>query len=212
MTLDGLGREQIAAQLEREGIRPTGSRRASRGPEKASSSPRQNGTAPPSQRYCPCRSIAAISSTSRPIPNPTRTKSGSRMTVKTGSFSRMCMSRSLIAPCGNRFSRSEGKYASAVLTMGSAICFPVFWYVLIAAITSTSISTKATLISSISTAPTTRATGGPALLPIMSGRIFWNRCVGAIFILDVFPLPAPQVSVNTRKGAVVNYAPCQIAI
>ena len=31
-------------------------------------------------------------------------------------------------------------------------------------------------------------------------------------IPDVFPLPAPQVSVNTRKGVVVNYAPCQIAI
>ena len=32
------------------------------------------------------------------------------------------------------------------------------------------------------------------------------NCVGAIFIPDVFPLPAPQVSVNTRKGVVVNYA------
>lgn len=38
------------------------------------------------------------------------------------------------------------------------------------------------------------------------------NCVGAIFIPDVFPLPAPEVSVNTRKGVVVNYAPCQIAI
>ncbi len=37
-------------------------------------------------------------------------------------------------------------------------------------------------------------------------------CVGAIFIPDVFPLPVPEVSVNTRKGVVVNYAPCQIAI
>ena len=38
------------------------------------------------------------------------------------------------------------------------------------------------------------------------------NCVGAIFIPEVFPLPAPEVSVNTRKGVVVNYAPCQIAI
>ena len=37
-------------------------------------------------------------------------------------------------------------------------------------------------------------------------------CVGAIFIPDVFPLPAPQVSVNTRKGVVVNYAPSQVAV
>ena len=38
------------------------------------------------------------------------------------------------------------------------------------------------------------------------------NCVGAIFIPEVFPLPAPEVSVNTRKGVVVNYAPCQVAI
>ena len=38
------------------------------------------------------------------------------------------------------------------------------------------------------------------------------NCVGAIFIPEVFPLPVPEVSVNTRKGVVVNYAPCHIAI
>ena len=38
------------------------------------------------------------------------------------------------------------------------------------------------------------------------------NCVGAIFIPDVLPLPAPQVSVNTRKGVVVNYAPGQLAV
>ena len=38
------------------------------------------------------------------------------------------------------------------------------------------------------------------------------NCVGAIFIPDVFPLPAPQVSVNTRKGVVVNYASNQLAV
>ena len=42
-------------------------------------------------------------------------------------------------------------------------------------------------------------------------RIHYN-CVGAIEIPDLIPLPAPEVSVNTRKGVVVNYAPCQIAI
>lgn len=29
---------------------------------------------------------------------------------------------------------------------------------------------------------------------------------------EVFPLPVPEVSVNKRKGVVVNYAPCHIAI
>ena len=38
------------------------------------------------------------------------------------------------------------------------------------------------------------------------------NCVGTIFIPDVLPLPAPEVSVNTRKGVVVNYAPSTIAI
>ena len=38
------------------------------------------------------------------------------------------------------------------------------------------------------------------------------NCVGAIFIPEVFPLQVPEVSVNTRKGVVVNYAPCQVAI
>lgn len=32
------------------------------------------------------------------------------------------------------------------------------------------------------------------------------NCVGAIFIPDIFPSPVPDVSVNTRKGVVVNYA------
>lgn len=38
------------------------------------------------------------------------------------------------------------------------------------------------------------------------------NCIGTIFIPDVLPLPAPEVSVNTRKGVVVNYAPSTIAI
>lgn len=32
------------------------------------------------------------------------------------------------------------------------------------------------------------------------------NCVGVIFIPDMFPLPVPSVSVNTRKGVIVNYA------
>ena len=37
-------------------------------------------------------------------------------------------------------------------------------------------------------------------------RIHYN-CVGTIEIPDLISLPAPEVSVNTRKGVVVNYAP-----
>ena len=42
-------------------------------------------------------------------------------------------------------------------------------------------------------------------------RIHYN-CVGTIEIPSALPLPTPDVSVNTRKGVVVNYAPCDIAI
>lgn len=41
-------------------------------------------------------------------------------------------------------------------------------------------------------------------------RIHYN-CVGTIEIPTVLPLPIPEVSVNTRKGVVVNYAPSTIA-
>ena len=42
-------------------------------------------------------------------------------------------------------------------------------------------------------------------------RIHYN-CVGTIEIPTVLPLPIPEVSVNTRKGVVVNYAPCELAM
>ena len=42
-------------------------------------------------------------------------------------------------------------------------------------------------------------------------RIHYN-CVGIIEIPSALPLPTPDVSVNTRKGVVVNYAPCDVAI
>ena len=42
-------------------------------------------------------------------------------------------------------------------------------------------------------------------------RLYYN-CVGTIEIPTVLPLPIPEVSVNTRKGVVVNYAPCELAV
>ena len=41
---------------------------------------------------------------------------------------------------------------------------------------------------------------------------FPRNCVGTIEIPSALPLPTPDVSVNTRKGVVVNYAPCDVAI
>ena len=42
-------------------------------------------------------------------------------------------------------------------------------------------------------------------------RIYYN-CVGTIEIPTVLPLPIPEVSVNTRKGVVVNYTSCERAV
>ena len=42
-------------------------------------------------------------------------------------------------------------------------------------------------------------------------RLYYN-CVGTIEIPTVLPLPIPEVSINTRKGVVVNYAPCELAV
>ena len=38
------------------------------------------------------------------------------------------------------------------------------------------------------------------------------NCVGMIEIPTVLPLPISEVSVNTRKGVVVNYASCELAV
>ena len=41
-------------------------------------------------------------------------------------------------------------------------------------------------------------------------RIHYN-CVGEITIPNMLPLPIPDVTVKTRKGVFVNYAPAEIA-
>lgn len=41
-------------------------------------------------------------------------------------------------------------------------------------------------------------------------RIHYN-CVGEILIPKMLPLPIPHMTVNTRKGVFVNYAPAEIA-
>ena len=67
------------------------------------------------------------------------------------------------------------KSASAAPTKASITCSPAFWSALIVAAIFTSISIRATRRSSISTAPTIRATVGAELPPTMSEWIFWNR-------------------------------------
>ena len=179
MTLDGLGTEQIAAQLERYGeylpLAPIGYRRALNAPERASSYRLQGGTARPSPKFFRFKNTAAISSISRPTLNLIRTRNGLIMTVRIGSFSRTYTNRSLIVPCGSRCSRNEEQGADGGRAMERKICFRVFWFVPTAETTSITISIKAIPRSSISTVTTTRATEGLVPLPIMSVWIFWSR-------------------------------------
>ena len=178
MTLDGYGTEQIATIFSEEKILtplPIGVKRASIVLGKANSADRICGTAPPSLTFSLYRSIAVIFLTSRPTPSRTRTKSGLPTTGKTGSSSRMSTNPSLSGRSLNRSGRSGARSASAAPTKGSAICSPAFWSALIADTTCTSISIRATPTSSILTAPTTRATVGPVLPPIMSVWTSWSR-------------------------------------
>lgn len=177
MTLDGYGTEQIATIFSEEKIltpiaywREKGVNR----PGKRNSADRICGTVPPSLTFS-LRSIAVTFSTSRPTPNPTKTKRGWRMTVRIGSSSRMFTSRLSNGLFLNRCSRSGAKFASAAPTKASAICSPGFWSVPTAGTICTFISIRATPTSSILTAPTTRATVGAVLPPIMSVWTSWSR-------------------------------------
>ncbi len=100
------------------------------------------------------------------IPSPTRIRSGSTMTVRIGWCSRTSMRRSSNALSMHRCSRSGAKSASAAPTTENTICFPACWSAPTAAATFTSTSIRAIRRSSISTAPTTRATAAPAPLQL----------------------------------------------
>ena len=75
MALEGYGLAETAAQLAADGVvNPTyywRSRGTSRGGSKSTVEPTKWGI-PPSRRSSPCRNIAAMSSTSKAIPSPTR--------------------------------------------------------------------------------------------------------------------------------------------
>lgn len=39
--------------------------------------------------------------------------------------------------------------------------------------------------------------------------VIYYNCVGALFVPDTEALPAPEVTVNTRRGVYVTYEPAQ---
>ena len=178
MTLDGLGTEQIAAQLEREGILTPRAYWLQKGIKRPGKGKQQPPTKWNSstitkilslQEYC--GDILNFKTYSKSYKNKKRIENDRENWVIFKDVHESIIDRAV----WEQVQQKRGKIRKRRTNDGSAICSPAFWYVPIAAITSTSISTRATPISSISTVPTTRATGGPVPLPIMSGWIFWNR-------------------------------------
>ena len=151
MTLEGFGTEQIAAQLEKDDVLTPRAYWLTKGIKR----PGKGNT-------------VVTFSISKLIPNPTRIRSESTMTVRIGWCSRTSMRRSSSVLCMSRCSRSGAKSVSVAPTMENTICFPDCWSAPIAAATFTFTSIRAIRRSSISTAPTTRAIAAPAPLPIMS--------------------------------------------
>ena len=90
--------------------------------------------------------------------------------IKTkGKCSKMFTNPLLNVPCLNRYSRSAERCANAVPATENTICSPACLSAQTAAAICTSTSIRATRKSSISTAPTTRATVAPANPPTTSG-------------------------------------------
>ena len=128
MTLHGLGTEQIAAQLEKDGIltpRTYWLQKGVKRPGKGKQLRLQDGTARPSPKFYLCKNTAAIFSISRHTLNLIITRNGLIMTVKIGSFSKTYTSRSLTVPCGSSFSRNEERGADDAQMMAKKICFRV---------------------------------------------------------------------------------------
>ena len=178
MTLDGLGTEQVAAQLEREGILTPRAYWLQKGIKRPGKGKQQPPTKWNSstitkilslQEYC--GDILNFKTYSKSYKNKKRIENDRENWVVFKDVHEPIIDRAV----WEQVQQKRGKSASAVPTMENAICFPVCWCVPIAAAISTSISIRAILISSISTAPTTKETEGLVPLPIMSGWIFWNR-------------------------------------
>ena len=178
MTLDGMGTEQIAAQLEREEIltpRAYWLKKGVKRPGKGKQQPPTKWNSSTITKILSLQEYCGDILNFKTTPSLTKIRSESKTTVKIGWFSKMSMSRLLIAPCGSRFSRNGAKSASAEPTRARRICFPACWSVPIAETTCISTSIRETRRSDISTVPIIRATAALAPLPITSVWIFWNR-------------------------------------
>ena len=178
MTLEGYGTEQIAAQLEKDEILTPRAYWLKKGIKRPGKGKQQPATKWNSstvtkilslQEYC--GDILNFKTYSKSYKNKKRLEND----LKIGSSSRTSTSRLSSGPYLSRCSRSGEKSASVAPTKASTTCSLVCWSVPTAAAIFTSTSIRVTRRSSISTAPTIRATVGAVLPPTMSEWIFWNR-------------------------------------
>ncbi len=101
MTLDGMGTEQIAAQLEREEIltpRAYWLKKGVKRPGKGKQQPPTKWNSSTITKILSLQEYCGDILNLRPTPSLTKIRSESKTTVKIGWFSKMSMSRLLIAP------------------------------------------------------------------------------------------------------------------
>jgi site-specific DNA recombinase len=178
MTLDGMGTEQIAAQLEREEILTPRAYWLKKGVKRPGKGKQQPPTKWNSstvtkilslQEYC--GDILNFKTYSKSYKNKKRIENDRENWVVFKDVHEPIIDRAV----WEQVQQKRGKVRKRRTNEAKRICFPVCWSVPIAETTCISISIRETQKSDISTAPIIRATAAPAPLPIMSGWIFSSR-------------------------------------
>ena len=178
MTLEGFGTEQIATQLEKDGVLTPRAYWLTKGIKRPGKGKQQPPTKWNSstitkilslQEYC--GDILNFKTYSKSYKNKKRIDNDRENWVVFQDVHEAIIERAVY----EQVQQKRGKIRKRRTTMENTICFPVCWSAPIAAATFTFISIRAIRRSSISTAPTTRATVAPVLLPIMSVWTSWRK-------------------------------------
>ena len=178
MTLEGYGTEQIAAQLEKDEILTPRAYWLKKGIKRPGKGKQQPATKWNSstvtkilslQEYC--GDILNFKTYSKSYKNKKRLENDRENWVIFKDVHEPIIERSVF----EQVQQKRGKIRKRRTNKASTTCSLVCWSVPTAAAIFTSTSIRETRRSSISTAPTIRATVGAVLPPTMSEWIFWNR-------------------------------------
>lgn len=178
MTLEGFGTEQIAAQLEKDDVLTPRAYWLTKGIKRPGKGKQQPPTKWNSstitkilslQEYC--GDILNFKTYSKSYKNKKRIDNDRENWVVFQDVHEAIIERAVY----EQVQQKRGKIRKRRTNNGEHNMFPACWSALIAAATFTFISIRAIRRSSISTAPTTRATAAPVLLPIMSVWTSWRK-------------------------------------